>query len=198
MIDVAVIAGAAGWFGECIQTRSDEPARFVFSPHIEGDFNRARIQSFDRCSADLISFADPDDVVLPGALAECYEALLANPESGGVFTWETIIDAEGRYADRSPIRERDARYIVRTPRAAHHLIVVRRRVYEAVKPFVAQHKWGFDWALAVAAEQLGGLVNVPIVGYHWRIHGKNSCFSNRPLPRYGAMAAEYLSQGAAS
>lgn len=192
MIEATVIAGTAGWFGRCLNLDPSDPVTFSFHPHIAGDFNAARIRAFDATSSEYISYVDPDDELVPGAFKACADALEANPDCGGAYTWEDLIGADSEPLPYAPIRTTSAELVVNNPQAAHHLIVVRRRVYEAIRPFVLRDRWGFDWALAVAAQTLGGLVNVPMVGYRWRLHGANSCLFNAPGRGYGARARDFL------
>jgi hypothetical protein len=181
VIDVQIILSRLDnpyWRQQCLES-IDGPVRVHVGPCIAGDVTAARMAVWDNCGGDLLSFVDPDDVVMPGAFAACHDQLDLYPHCGGVCTFEELIGVDGKVID--PALNTDIEQVVRTPRAAHHLLVVRRGVYQEVRERLPETPC-LHWALAIAAHLRGGLVRVPRVGYQWRIHKDNHSWS-RPYER---------------
>lgn len=193
MIDVQVILSGReepGWLRECLDSLSAEPVRVHFGRAIPGDVSAARCAVWDRCGGEFISFVDPDDVVRPGAFAACLETLQYHAEAGGCCTWEDVIRADGSPICRPrPALTRQA--LLADPKTAHHLLVVRRRVYESVRVLAPR---ALHWGLAIGAFYLGGLVRVPMAGYSWRLHDGNYSYSNPFHRSFGADFARVLEQ----
>lgn len=181
MIDVQIILRKeenAQWLTECMQSLVSQPVRVHFGAAVEGNINAARIAVWDRCGGEFLSFVDPDDITAEGAFQAC---LAGVEEKAGVCTLENYLSAAGNVL-ATQIRNEDA---AASPLYAHHLLVVRRSVYEAVRPLVINKTHGIEWALAVAAQELGGLVRLPITGYSWRRHPNQAFLQDCTPASYG-------------
>jgi hypothetical protein len=170
MIDVQVLLRGSEnreWLKQCLGSLEGHPVRVHLCRGIEGDLNRARLEGFSKGEAHLVSWVDPDDIVLPGAFQACLDAI---GTCDAAYTREQLIRADG-----SLIGENVQRGGVRgNPMAAHHVVVVRRSLVERIAPYVGRHRFGAEWMCAAAAEALGGIVDSGVLGYQWRLHAGNS------------------------
>jgi len=158
------------WLEECRRGLDDRVVRVHEGMAIEGNVNAARIAIWDRCGGDLLSFVDPDDVPVLGIWKKLEDTLSLHPEALGVYSLECRIDSLGAFMGEQPnTKGKDPSS---TPLIAHHVLVVRRSVYEFVRPFALMYKTGIEWLMAVAAYHHGQLICLEEVGYKWRRHIK--------------------------
>ncbi len=170
MIDVHVLLRGGEnhlWLMECLNSLQGHPINLFVEPGIEGDLNKARIDAIGKGSAEFVSFADPDDIVMPGAFQACLDAV---GDHGGAYTRELLIREDG-----SMIGENKQPGTPRTnPMVAHHVVMVRRSIAVRMEPLIRQHKFGCWWMLCAAADVLGGMQPTGTLGYKWRMHRNNS------------------------
>jgi hypothetical protein len=123
--------------------------------------------------ADLVAWVDYDDIVYPGALRHCFEALEANPTIGLAYTSERRVDlSNGRTISENKGRK-SVIDLVSHPRIVHHLAVTRsscvdRRPLELYKS--AGPPCPMDWLIRARAGAQHGMIYVPMIGYEWRTH----------------------------
>jgi hypothetical protein len=126
-------------------------------------------------------FVDDDDVVVNDSLRLCVEALDATG-AGCAFTAQMLVDVNGnrdpqRYRDDSPIQIRPVDYFEATvhPQVIHHLCVMRREAIDldACLALFDQYKTGAEWIMKISSMWKYSAVQVPIIGYHWRMHENN-------------------------
>lgn len=159
------------WLAECLQSvlhTIPKDARHLV--HVGGhDFQVDRWNAARGTDSEYIAWVDDDDMVLPGALQACMDALDATG-AGAAFTAEDQLDANGRRI-RLPIRRVNTRDIAMTPQAMHHLSMVR---VSALHPDTMAHAdrigIGIDWLMRAGAALTRGAVQVPMTGYLWRRH----------------------------
>lgn len=158
------------WCAELAASLIDQPCTVQWCDGILGRIGEARYRALQRGDAPYVSYADPDDIVLPGAIAACEAMLDADPTLAAVATMERYMTEDGRLL--SVVDERHY-----TPGAhyagvlhVHHLLVARRAPALAA----AEHMRGlhikaeYVWTRALA--QLGRIARCPVVGYAWRQH----------------------------
>ncbi len=170
MIDVHLLVRGhenPEWLRQCLLSLKGHPIALHVAPGIEGDLNKARLDAVAHGSAEFVSFVDPDDIVLPGAFQACLDAIGA---ADGAYTRELLIRGDGSVIGEN----RQPGTPGTNPMAAHHVVVLRRRIVERVEPFVRRHKFGCGWLLSAAADALGGLKPTGTIGYQWRMHEGNS------------------------
>lgn len=125
--------------------------------------------------ADAVALVDDDDLVVPGALQQCADAIECSG-AGLAFTDEDEIDEDGARLGPGQSGPRRLMDLAMHPRCAHHLAVFRPALVPREALQVAQQCGiGLDWLMRAAAGLRGGAVHVPVVGYQWRRHrGQNS------------------------
>jgi hypothetical protein len=161
--------GSSPWISQCIE--SVEAACIPDMYHevcaMRGGFIHARWEAMQ--SAEFVGFVDHDDIVMPGAISACMEALQATG-AGVAFTDQIGINEFG-----DPVanynRARFAMDVALDPQSLHHFALIRR---DALGPEVLTETLragiGIDWLGRANAAMRMGAVHVPMVGYLWRQH----------------------------
>lgn len=146
-----------------------------------------------RNEAPYIAWVDDDDLVYPGALSRCLDALESNPSIGLAYTDEVYIDEAGvpTGSNKGPKSLMD---LTTHPRAVHHLAVTRQYSVDDV-PLRVFNRIGqpcpLDWLIRVRAGAQHGMIYVGgTQGYGWRIH-KNQMSKS---PRYHGVFADHLNK----
>lgn len=158
------------WVNELMAGLREQPVNLHLPPCIAGNVGASRALGFAMGDAEYVSFADPDDRILPGAVAACIEALDADNSLGAAFTGEQVVNEELK-----PIRGPDlAPYShelhLTSPRHVHGLIVMRRRLVEPLLEDLALLHAIPEWYLTLAIAKTAGLQRVPMLGRLWRWH----------------------------
>jgi GT2 family glycosyltransferase len=123
---------------------------------------------------EFVALVDHDDTLAPFALYEMVAAINARPDADLFYSDEDKIDFHGQRVepnfkpDWSPETLRSRNYIC-------HLTVIRRSLVEAIGGF----RPGFDGAqdhdlVLRATERAAGVVHIPHVLYHWRMHPQST------------------------
>lgn len=161
------------WLAECLNSvLTDMPAETKHLVHVCGGtaFQSDRWHAAANADSEYVAWVDDDDMVLPGALQACMDALDATGK-GLAFTSEDQIDHTGRRI-RLPQRRYHTHDVAMSPRAVHHLAMVR---VSALHPDTLAHAErigiGIDWLMRAGAALKHGAVQVPMAGYLWRHHG---------------------------
>lgn len=131
--------------------------------------------------ADAVAIVDDDDIVLPGAVTLCAQAL-ATHQCGLAFTDEQEIDAQGNPLREGMRRSRRLMDLAMHPRSIHHLAMFRPSfVPPSALGLANECGRGLDWLMRAAAGLRGGAVRVPMIGYQWRRHGGQDSTSGADL-----------------
>lgn len=119
-------------------------------------------------TGDFVAFLDHDDELAPWALYEVARALNAEPDLDVIYSDEDKLDEQGRRTEPffkpefSPETLLSMNYI-------GHLLVIRRRLVEAVGGFRAGFDGSQDHDLALrVTERTSRVRRIPKVLYHWR------------------------------
>lgn len=155
------------WLEECVDSAIGQ-GHHVLTDVPPGEFFRARKAMYR--AGGLVACLDYDDRLLPGAVAAC-EAALGKCRAGVAFTWQARITEEGaqyKVLDQPVTRQ----HLAAIPESVHHLAVIRSSLLpeclfdlaEAVAPLCV------DWIVKAYLAFKFGAVQVPMVGYEWRIH----------------------------
>lgn len=164
------------------QLRADLSAEGVsqhWLPGIQGALGAARAEGYRRGSAEFVSYADPDDRIIPGTFAALVDALEARPFAPFAWAGEQVTDAalqpqgdpdvwpEG-YCPRR--HQHQVRHV-------HGVVLYRRTLVERALPLLERAHAGADWLLGLHLAQPNLArpddwrpVHVPIVGRLWRQH----------------------------
>lgn len=118
-------------------------------------------------------FVDDDDRIVNNSLNICLSAI-AISKAGCVFTGESKIDASGARTGASAMRPMDYFEATIHPLNIHHLCLMRRDAIDQ-RCWDLQEKYGIglEWFMKANAAIAHRAVQVPIIGYEWRIHGRN-------------------------
>jgi hypothetical protein len=171
------------WVGELMEDLRGQPVNLHLAPCVPGNVGAARAAGFAMGAAEYVSFADPDDRILPGAVAACIAALDADSTLGAVFTGEQLVTAfldpvRSKPAALSPYnRERH----LATPAHVHGLIVMRRALVEPWLDELHAFKVMPEWFLTLSIARAARLARVPMLGRLWRMHGKQATRTMGPL-----------------
>lgn len=158
------------WVDELMADLREQPVNLHLPPCIEGNVGASRAHGFAMGEAEYVSFADPDDRILPGAVAACVEALDADDSLGAVFTGEQVVN-EGLEPIRGPDVAPYSRELhLASPRHVHGLIVMRRRLVEPLLEDLALLRAIPEWYLTLALAKTAGIQRVPMLGRLWRWH----------------------------
>lgn len=193
MIDCHVLTldERADWRALCLNSIHDQPCDVRVLPGVRGGTNAARMAAFDSTAAEYVSWADPDDLVEPGAYQACAAALRADPSLKMVWMDERVMDASGRLVGVGACYGLDtaASLPTRNRRSVHHMVVLHRSVIDAARAHVELFSRGVEWLLACVAAAMGPVLKIAAPGYRWRMHAGGD--SNLPEPR--SISGEALS-----
>lgn len=180
------------WLRECMDSVADSlpaGARHV----VIGSRNDASAWMVDQWNAthgaDWVAFVDDDDILAPGALQACLDAL-RDTGASMAFTDEQEVDEAGQHLRMGMTGPRTLRDIAMHPRCAHGCAVFRRAaVPDAAFDTAKREGIGLDWLMRASAGLIGGAVHVPMVGYRWRRHAGQSSSAGHADPYAEAMPA---------
>jgi len=125
-------------------------------------------------TGEFISLLDHDDTLAPFALHEVAAAINAQPEADFLYSDEDKLDPQGRRVepnfkpDWSPETLLSRNYVC-------HLVTARKSLVESIGGF----RQGFDGSqdhdlVLRATEAAKGIVHIPRVLYHWRMHEQST------------------------
>lgn len=156
------------WLQECLDSMKCEPVTVHVLPGIINGQGQARANGFRKGDAEFVSYADPDDAIIPGAFQLCFDVLDQNPELDGVWTAQrsnpmsmpdTVID-DTHY--KQPEYPRYAFDI-------HHLVVIRRTSLEPYLDELATWTGGCEKGLWIRMVESGRHFQfIPHIGYFMR------------------------------
>jgi hypothetical protein len=138
-----------------------------FSPSNQG-ISVATNAALDIAKGEFIAMMDHDDLLTPNSLAEIIAAHNQHPDADVFYTDQACVDESGQFTqhhykpDWSPWMFRGVMYV-------GHLLVVRRRVVQAVGGFDSRFDFiqDFEFMLRVS-EVTQHIVHVPKILYFWR------------------------------
>lgn len=164
------------WLAQAIASTAGEPAN-VHVLHNNASIGAGRARGLALGSGEFVTWLDSDDVLLPGAIQACVDALDAHPDAVAAFTDNRQVDADLRFLRRwksfgtGPY---DARKIPYMGGYGEHLCVFRRG---AVQPFLAElatlHYGNCHWLRGMVAT-LGDYIHAERDGVLFRIHEANT------------------------
>ena len=172
------------WHDGIFASLSDQPCDVHVIDAIPGNIGRGRVMGFRAGSAPYVSFADDDDIVMPGAVEACVEALERDQGAVGAYTDEVWIDEHGGWLKDGPSvgSEWSLSWHLSTSFGVHHLLVMRRATVRPLLPLIDGFARSADWALTRLLALKGRWLHIPMVGYQWRQHNGNVSRSS-PIPR---------------
>ena len=167
------------WVAECLDSLKNTPCNLQVTRGIRGDLGKARMNGFALGHNQYVSWADPDDIVVPAAFAEICRHL---DQTTVLYTDQILIDEGGRFLcdgwSSSPWsflpEYADLMDLCRVPGTddfMHHLTIIPRWAAMAAAPVMDGIIGAPEPALIARLHQMGlKFKRVPVVGYQWRIH----------------------------
>ena len=153
--------------------RADSRIRLRFRD-VNGGISACTNDALAMAEGEFIGFLDQDDTLSEQALFRVAEAINANPFAKLIYSDEDKLDAKGQRhsphfkPDWNPEWERSTNYVL-------HFTVVAREALLACGGLDPQFDGVQDWDMvlrvseaAALVRQLGTIVHVPRVLYHWR------------------------------
>ncbi len=195
MVDIHVLVMGdtnPDWFAECIESLISENVTIHLTDGYAGDLGNGRADGYDQGDGEYVSYVDPDDLILPGAVDDCVELLNANPTAAAAYTLSDTINSAGDTVKGIPSLamyravNKTSRYPAWT--RAHPLIVYRRSVMEKILPEIREqeHLWADRWTIAFARRH-GEFLCTETVGYCWRRHADQTHRTTLRETRKGAI-----------
>jgi len=141
---------------------------------IAGNSNAA----LKECTGDIIALLDHDDILPPWALNDVAVAALKHPEADMFYTDEDkIVSETGERCD--PHFKPDFNIdMLRSINYICHFLALRRSLWEKVGGFNTGYDGAQDYDLILRASEMAqGIVHIPHICYHWRIHSASTAMA---------------------
>jgi hypothetical protein len=134
---------------------------------------------------ELVGAVDDDDVLRAEGLHACVAALKATG-AGIAFTYEAKMDETGRHFPPQH-QAYSTRDVAMHPNVLHHFALMRSECLSMEIVDIARrfHSGSIDWLSKAWVALKHGAVQVPVVGYDWRLH--DGCMS-REAPEVRGVA----------
>lgn len=171
MIDVHMLIGLterAEWRRKMHRQMLAEGVPLHVEQAIRDQTNAARLAAFEHGICDWVSWVDPDDEIIPGIFETLAGVLASRPDAVGAFTWEAHISETGKTLMASNSGQP-------LPQRAHHLVVVRRDLIAQIRAEASAAAHGIEQMIVAAARRSDrAFIEIPRVGYRWRLHRDNA------------------------
>jgi len=195
-IHVLTLPSRESWLQDSLASLSQQPCKVHVCPGILGNTGKARYEAFEIGQLPYVGYVDDDDLVEPGAVQACIDALEQHPEAVGAFTDEILINSAGETISQgfSTGREWTPKRHLGSLKFVHHLWIGRRESVERHRHIMRDMPIGAHWALTCLMALDGPWVHLPIVGYRWRIHSNGSHRLRRPSDNLPKIATSIRQQ----
>lgn len=163
---ITLTRGGSPWMKECFCSIAEATDARHLVWHCEPEqYVERRMRGSE--AADFVAFVDDDDLLHPGALEACIDALEATG-AGIAFTHEQRIDERGAPMGVN-LGATNLMDIAMHPTMLHHLAVMRGGlVADHVADTATRIGSGIDWLMKAWIAKEYGVVKVPMIGYSWR------------------------------
>lgn len=168
--------------------RQDKRIKVVLRQE-NGHISHASNSALELASGDFIALMDNDDLLPEHALYWVARSILENPDAGMFYSDEDKIDSEGKRTSPYFKCAWNA-HLCRSQNMICHLGVYRTELVRALNGFRPGFEGAQDYDLALrCADALkpSGIVHIPRVLYHWRIHQGSTALAGAEKP-YAALA----------
>jgi GT2 family glycosyltransferase len=148
--------------------RSRDPRVRVAWRSERGNISLATNTAASLATGEFLVFLDHDDELHPAALGEVADYLAENPAADVLYSDDDKIDRRGRrYAPQ--FKPSWSPELLLSHMYVSHLLVVRRRLFEALGGFREGFEGAQDHDFALRATEVARSVgHLPLVLYHWR------------------------------
>ena len=175
------------WTEQLADDLAEEPVNAHWLPGVPGEMGQARAAGYALGGAEYVSWACPDDRIVPGTFELLRQALEDAPFAPFAWAGEQRVDATLQELGAPAVHPNghDQRALRNSPSYVHGVIVARRALVMPALPLLerARGTAGFlaDWLLhlhlaAPHRQRPPGWepVHVPVVGRLWRQHAGNA------------------------
>lgn len=177
---------------EILQRYQKEDARIkVVFREENGHISRASNSALALAQGEFVALLDNDDELTEDALFWVVEALQRHPDAGILYSDEDKIDTRGLRQDPYFKSDWDP-YLFWGHNLITHLGVYRKALLDAIGGFRIGYEGSQDYDLAarvVERLEIGQIVHIPKVLYHWRISAGSTAagVSEKPYARMAAL-----------
>jgi GT2 family glycosyltransferase len=169
---------------------SEDPRIKVYFRSSNGHISEATNSALEMAEGEFIALLDQDDLLTEHSLVYVAEAIRENPDAGVIYSDEDKIE-DGRRCDPYFKSDWDP-YLMRCHNMICHLGVYRTALVRQLGGLREGFEGAQDWDLALrCVDRLGdeGVIHIPKVLYHWRIHRKSTAMADSGAKPYTLDAA---------
>ena len=169
---------------------SEDPRIKVCFRSSNGHISEATNSALEMAEGEFIALLDQDDLLREHSLICVAEAVERNPDAGIIYSDEDKIE-DGRRSDPYFKPDWDP-YLMCCHNLICHLGVYRTDLVRQLGGLRVGFEGAQDWDLALrCADRLGdkGIIHIPKVLYHWRIHRKSTAMADSGAKPYTLDAA---------
>lgn len=163
------------WIQKCFQSVPSEFEHLTINVK-HGDFFSARklVYTNNGTQKGLVACLDWDDVLVSDAVFPCH-SVLKKQNPGCVFTFQEKISGDDSHisVQNAPVSKLD---VASVPESIHHLCVINSS-YIPMEVFDLIEKIApicIDWLVRAYVALRFGAIQIPMVGYKWRMHENQS------------------------
>lgn len=160
------------WFRSCVESAHGQGTHRILNVPNGGFFAaRKRVYTNDGKRTGYVACLDWDDLLMPGAVRACEQAL-RRYSAGCAFTWQNKIDEAGTILSEQTnlVTRLDVSSV---PESIHHLCLIDSAripldvfdLIERVAPLCV------DWLVRAYVALRFEAIQIPRLGYSWRMHG---------------------------
>lgn len=165
-IHVLLYSGKPDWAALCLDSLASEPcAIHIVHGGYDGHIGAARAHAFQLGCAEYVTWADDDDWVEPGAMAQCIEYLDRHPECVGVYTDYYAIDEDGKMIKEHPQNAWNPLRQLCSLTEVLHLHVMRRAPVMQYLDELKNWPTFEEYVLLGLLSQHGDWHHIPTMGY---------------------------------
>ncbi|MFZ4731649.1 MAG: glycosyltransferase [Pirellulales bacterium] len=153
---------------------ADPRFRVEFLPH-NGGISANSNAALAMARGTFVGLLDHDDELAPFALARMAEAIAAHPEADFLYSDKDSIDEDSTLRQHALFKPQWSPEILWSVNYLTHFNLLRRGVVVEVGGFRSETDGAQDWDIFLrVCARARGIVRVPGVHYHWRIHAAST------------------------
>lgn len=161
--------------------KDDARVKVVFRKE-NGHICRASNTALELASGDFVALMDHDDLLTPDALYHIVKRLQLHPSLDVLYTDEDKVDEQGRHSDPHFKPQWCPDHLL-SRNYFGHLVVLRTALMKEVGGFRPGFEGSQDYDLLLrCTERTQGIVRIPRVLYHWRIHAGSAAHGEDVKP----------------
>ncbi len=144
---------------------------------------------------EFVALLDHDDTLAPEALWRMQEAIRARPDADLLYSDKDCLDADGRMRRRPLFKPEWSPEMLYSVNYLTHFNLLRRRLVVEAGGFQSHVDGAQDWDIFFrVAEKARGIVRVPGVHYHWRLHEASTSLGGVAAKPYVSSAQQVAIQ----